>query len=229
MAIGALALTLAAFIPEYRQFAHGTFPISAFLQVHSAIMVAWVLAFVAQAWFIARGRVQLHRKFGQAAFVLAVVSWLSMITVEMHSLAVHPPPATPGTFDWMLPGPYVYLTIPVLLAWGYRDRRRPDWHKRFMIIALYLSLQAAIIRYMWLPDGYGFWPFVGFLDACLLVPLFGYDFLTNARRLHPATIRGSALLVGAQALLLSLWGTTYWRHFAAIVEGAMWRQWGPGN
>ena len=135
MAFGALAITLAAFVPEYQQFSRGKFPIPALLHVHAAIMAAWVLAFFAQAWFIARGRVQLHRSFGRAAFVLATVGWLSMIMVEVRALAVHAPPGRVSDYDWLLPGPYVYLTIPVLLAWGYRERRRPDWHKRFMIIA----------------------------------------------------------------------------------------------
>lgn len=220
MAIGGLALALLAFVPEYLEFARGNFPIAGALHIHGAIMIAWVLAFVGQAYFVASGQLALHRKFGNVAFALATIAWLSMLFVEGRALIVHPPPDDVREYDWLLQGPYVYLTVPVLLLWGFKDRRRPDWHKRSMLMAMFLALQAAVLRFMWLPDGYGYWPFAGFLDACLFIPLFSYDLATTPGRLHRATIRGALLIVGAQAALFILWGTPLWRHFAAAVVQA---------
>ena len=45
-----------------------------------------------------------------------------MIFVEWRDLLVNPLPDDVRTYDWLLPGPYVYLAFPVLLVWAYRTR-----------------------------------------------------------------------------------------------------------
>lgn len=128
---------------------------------------------------------------GNYAFAVAWLACVSMIFVEWRGVFVKVPPEEIGIYDWLLPGPYVYLTFPVFLAWAYRTRQRPEWHKRLITFALFLSLQAAIQRFLWLPTRYGYWPFAGFLDICLLAPLVSYDLTKLKGRLHPATLRGA--------------------------------------
>lgn len=221
MATLAVILVLLAFVPEYRKFAGGTFPITAVLHVHALIMGTWVAAFVVQAYLGATGRTALHRRFGSYVVAIGCLAWASMVFVEFRALAVHPLPKDPSDYDWNLPGPLVYLTFPIYLAWAVHERRRPSWHKRLMIFALFLPLLAAIQRYLWIPVDYGYWPFAAALDISLLVPLLSYDLITLKGRLHPATIRGSILLIGAQALLFLLWGTALWRGVAFTVARAL--------
>jgi hypothetical protein len=102
-------------------------------------------------------------------------------------------------------------------VWAYHERRRPMWHKRLMLFALFLSLGAAVQRYLWLPmydSRAGYWPMTAFIDIVLLVPLLTFDLVSLRGRLHPATARGMAVLFSAQAIMLSLWGTSTWREFA---------------
>ena len=47
----------------------------------------------------------------------------------------------------------------------------------------------------------------------LLVPLVAYDYF-SAKRLHPATIAASCMLLGAQGVVLLVWGNPGWRHLA---------------
>jgi hypothetical protein len=217
MAVLSVIILGFAFVPEYRRFAAGAFPIAAVLHVHAAIMAAWVAAFGLQAYLGATGRTNLHRRVGPYAVAVGWVAWTSMIFVEARVLVAHPIPQDVGDYDWMLPGPYVYLAFGILLAWAVHERRRPAWHKRLMTFALFLALQAAIQRFLWIPITYGYWPFALALDVALLVPTVSYDLSTLKGRLHPATIRGALLLIGAQALLLTLWGTDLWRGFASSV------------
>ena len=217
MALFAVAIAALAFVPEYIEHAAGRFPIAWVLHIHGAIMTAWLGSFLVQAYLGATGRITLHQKTGNVAFAIGWLAWVSMIFVEWRALAVHGVPEDPRAYDWLLPGPYVYLTFPLFLAWGYRNRQRPDWHKRFLMFALFLSLQAAIERYAWLPSRFGFWPFAGTLDVCLLLPLLAYDVGKLKSKLHPATVRGALVLFAAQAILFSLWGTAVWRHFAEKV------------
>ena len=140
-----------------------------------------------------------------------------MVFVEWRAMLVHPLPDKLAIYDELLPGPYIYLTFPIFLVWAYHERRRPMWHKRLMLFALFLSIGAAVQRYVWLPMYHtraGYWPFIAFTDIALLVPLVTFDLVTLRGRLHPSTQRGTAVLVAAQAVMLSLWGTDLWREFA---------------
>jgi hypothetical protein len=151
MALFAIAIVVFAFVPEYLEYANGRFSIAWVLHIHAAIMTAWLSMFLVQAYFGASGRIAQHRKTGNYAFAVAWLAWISMIFVEWRGVFVKIPPDDIRIYDWLLPGPYVYLTFPVFLAWAYRTRQQPEWHKRLITFALFLSLQAAIQRFLWLP------------------------------------------------------------------------------
>ena len=217
----AVVILLLAFVPEYRKFATGTFPIAGVLHVHAMIMGAWVAGYVFQAYLGATARSALHRRVGPFVVAIGAIAWVSMIFVEFRAVIAHPLPNDASAYDWNLPGPLVYLTFPIYLAWAVRERRRPAWHKRLMTFALFLPLLAAIQRYLWIPIDYGYGPVAAVLDLSLLVPLAAYDLYTLKGRLHPATIRATFLLIGSQALLFMLWGTALWRGFALTIAQAI--------
>jgi hypothetical protein len=217
MSLLATAIVLAAFVPEFVKFAAGTFPIPLVLHVHAAIMMTWLAAFALQAYLGLTRQTALHRRLGPYAVAAAIIAWLSMVFVEMRALMVHPIPTTVRDLDWMLPGPLVYLSFPIFLAWAVHERRRPQWHKRLMTFALFLPLLAPIERFLWIPANEGFLPFLAVLDLCLLAPLLGYDLFTLKGRLHPATVRATLLLLAGEAMLVGLWGTDEWHRFALVV------------
>jgi hypothetical protein len=213
---GAL-IALVTFVPVYAKFAAGTFPIAPVLHIHGALMGAWIALFVAQAALASTGRLALHRKLGgRFGIVLGFAVWASMIVVEMWAMVVHPlDPDLSASYDWVLPGMYVYTTFPVFFIGAiYLRRRQPAWHKRLMAFATFVALQAAEQRNLWLPRfAPGYWTDVIYLDICLLVPLIAYDYVL-AKRPHPATVAASCVLLGAQGILLCVWGSPAWRHMA---------------
>jgi hypothetical protein len=213
----AFAILALAFVPEFIKYAHGAFPIAPIVHVHAAIMAAWVLAFVVQVYFGAKGQIVQHQRAGRIAFAIGWLACASMVYVEWRAMLVHPLPDELPPYDEFLAGPYIYLTFAIFLAWAYRERRRPMWHKRLMLFAFFLSLEAAVSRYVWLPlndSPAGHWAIDAFLDVSLLVPLITFDLVTLKGRLHRATVRGTAVLFVAQAITLSLWGSPVWREFA---------------
>lgn len=214
MAAFAAVILMLAFVPEAVRFAAGTFPIPVILHVHAAFMVLWVVAFALQAYLGATGQTAKHSRLGPFAVASGWMAWASMVVVEFRTFTAHPLPQNPAEYDWNLPGPFVYLTFGVFLAWAVRERHRPQWHKRLMTFALFLSLEAAIQRFVWIPMDYGFGPFAAVLDMSLLAPLIAYDLRTLKGRLHPATLYGSLLLFSSEAVLFGLWGTPAWRHLA---------------
>lgn len=219
-----VALLSLAFVPELIAYAKGAFPIAPILHVHAAIMAAWVLAFAVQAYLGAKGKIVQHQRAGRIAFAIGWLAWASMVFVEWRGILVHPLPNDWSAYDEFLAGPYIYLTFPVFLLWAYYERRRPMWHKRLMLFALFLSLGAAVQRYVWLPmhdSRAGYWPIAAFTDVVLLLPLATFDFVTLRGRLHAATLRGMAVLFSAQAIMLALWGSSAWREFAFNLSHAI--------
>jgi hypothetical protein len=208
-------IALVAFVPEYVNFAAGKFPIAWVLQIHGALMSAWLATFVIQAWLASTGRVALHRQIGPYAVALGIAVWASMIFVELRKLVAHPLPTDGAGYDELLQGVYTYVTFIVLLLWAVHERRRPSWHKRLMAMATFVALVAPIERIEWLPElGFGFiWASVLWLDLCLIVPLIAYD-IVSAKRPHRATVQGLGLMLSAQAAMLLAWGTAPWRQFA---------------
>jgi hypothetical protein len=204
------------FVPQFLKFAAGTFPIAWVLNVHGALMGAWLALFLAQALLASTGRLALHRKLGTFGIVLGFPVWASMVLVEMRRKVVSPldPDLSPA-YDLDLPGIYVYTMFLVFFIGAiYQRRRRPAWHKRFMLFAAFLALQAAEQRITWLPRfAPGYWTDAIYLDVCLLVPLVAYDYF-SAKRLHPATIAASCMLLGAQGVVLLVWENSGWRHLA---------------
>jgi len=217
MVAASVAILSLAFVPEFIAYAAGAFPIAPILHVHAAIMAAWIAAFGVQAYLGARGKIVQHQRAGRIALAIGWLAWASMVFVEWRAMLVHPLPDKLPPYDEFLAGPYIYLTFPIFLAWAYRERRRPMWHKRLMLFALFLSLGAAVQRYVWLPmtdTRAGYWAIAAFLDVVLLLPLVTYDFVTLRGRIHPATVRAGVVLFCAQAIMLSLWGSSAWREFA---------------
>ena len=218
----AIAVAATAFVPEYWRFAAGHFPIAPVLHFHGALMAAWLATFVLQASLASSGRVALHRAIGPYGIALGVAVWASMVFVAVRGLVAHPLPLEWAGYDELLQDVYTDTTFIAVLLWAACERRRPSWHKRLMAIAIFVALLAPVERLGWLPElGVGFiWASALWLNLCLVVPLVGYDMI-SARRLHPATMLGLALLLSAQAATVLVWGTDPWRRFAFAATHAV--------
>jgi hypothetical protein len=213
----AVVIVMFGFVPEILRFAAGTFPIPWILHIHAAFMTAWVACFGVQAWLGATGRTRLHRRIGPYAVASGWLAGASMVFVEMRTYIAHPQRLTPYDLDWKLPGLFIYLTFAAFLTWATVEPKRPQWHKRLMTFALFVSLDAAIQRFVWIPMDYGYGPFMAAIDLFLLVPLIAYDWRTLGGRVHPATVRGMSLLFAAEGALLIAWGTEAWHHAALAI------------
>jgi hypothetical protein len=141
-----------------------------------------------------------------------------MVFVEWRGKIVYPldPDLSPD-YDFDLRGIYSWgMFLIFFLGAVFYRHRAPAWHKRFMVFAAFVLLLAAQGRMGWLPRFHPrFWADLLYLDAYLLLPMLAYDFLT-AKRPHPATIVGASVLVGAQGILMLVWGATWWRHLAYV-------------
>ena len=178
-------------LPAWKAFAAPPHPLA--VEVHGVLMTSWVLLVVAQTSLVAAGRTDLHRRLGRLGGFLAFCVVVGGTAVVSQSLARRMPPGAAGLgaqADQVLR----ILAFGALVYFAYRRRRDPPAHKRLMMIATVALLPAAVVR----------WPimtshdFPLALGVCyaLLMLIVGYDLLT-ARKIYPATLWGSAIMIVA--------------------------------
>src|SRR6266404_5808899 len=106
---------------------------------------------------------------------------------------------------------------PTLQTTG-RDRRMYIWFAGLMLIAAVNLLAPAIARIpLHFIETGGPLAFFGLTDLCLLACV-GFDTIKN-RRLHPAFLWGTLLVIASQPLRLMLSGTDIWLRFATALVG----------
>lgn len=217
-AVVALLVVFAGFARTYYlKGAFGTPDLSTLKHVHGFVMTAWFTLFFVQVRLAATGRTRWHRKLG---VVGGVVAALVVIVGTATALVAAKNGATPG------PPPLVFLAIPLgdmLLFLGMVSaallyRRRPEYHKRLMLLSCLGILTAAIARIPldFLHDG-GLPAFFAATDLIIFAAV-AFDWVRN-RRLHPAFIAGVAAIIGSQAARFLVAGTPQWTSFARWLVG----------
>jgi hypothetical protein len=191
----------------------GSPPLIPLLHLHGIVFTSWIVLLLTQTTLVAANRTDVHRRLGIVGGVIAVMIVVvgTMTTIIRAKQGAAPPGGPP---------PLVFLAIPLfdmlifssLVTAGFYFRRRPDVHKRLMVLATISILAAAIAR---LPFGIlkaGPPAFFGLTDlfivACVL-----YDLIARGRP-HRATVWGGLIIFLSQPLRLMIAGTSAWMAFA---------------
>jgi hypothetical protein len=213
-------IVLAGFARSYYLKGFFGFPAlpSLLVQLHGIVMTSWVVLFITQVTLVATGRTRTHQRLGVFGAILAV---LIVIVGVLTAIAGAARGASPG------PPALQFLAVPLfdMLAFAtlvgtalYVRRRRLDIHKRLMLLAAVNLLAPAIARIpLHFIETGGPLAFFGLTDLCLLACV-GFDTIKN-RRLHPAFLWGTLLIIASQPLRLMLSGTDIWLRFATMLVG----------
>lgn len=190
-------------------------PLSALLHLHGAVMTLWYVLFAVQVWLVATRRIALHRKLGIAGAFLAglvvVLDTAVAFSLAKRRLLAHPD-STGAAFLLGLQLFSIVLVFAILVSLAIYLRRRPDYHKRLMTLAMLSVLGPAITR---LPLS-----FVANHDvsvaialslSCIVVCVV-VDWIRN-RRLHPAFGWGGSLMIATMFIVAGLAQTSPWIHF----------------
>jgi hypothetical protein len=111
---------------------------------HGVVTGAWLLLFLTQATLAATGRTAVHRRLGVLGVVLAglviVLGYFTVVdlTRRGHDLSgdLTNAATSPPTAEGILPPLAGLMIFGVLVAAGWWYRRRPEIHKRLMLLAL---------------------------------------------------------------------------------------------
>ncbi len=142
--IAFLIAAIIGFWPTYSaRIASGA---TGWVHVHGALMLAWCLLLIAQAWLIRDRRGPLHRQLGKVSFVLVPLIVISALAVEHESLA-----RAAGKYDLETLF-FAYLIVALLfiflLAYGLAifHRRNRALHMRYMICTLLTMIDPVFAR-----------------------------------------------------------------------------------
>lgn len=194
-------------------------PLSLLLHVHGVIMTLWYALFVVQVILVARRRLALHQKLGWAGVVLAgavvIVGTLVAAGLARRAL-LHNPNARGAPFLFGMLLFSVLMVFVILIALAVYRRRRPDYHKRLMTLAMLTVLGPAVTR---LPLSFLPNHDVGLtiaINVGLVLLAIASDTFIH-RRLHPAFGWGGVLVIGSMFVFFPICQSDAWRRVVKAI------------
>ena len=213
MSLAAAITVFAGFAPTYfLKNAFGSPPLPPLLHIHGLIFTSWIVLFVTQTSLVAAKRTDIHRRLGILggflAIAMLVVGFLAAVAAARRGASS---PGGPPALQFLVIPIFDLLVFATLVSTGLFFKRRPQIHKRLLLLATITLLPAAVAR---LPGVGPRGPvaFFGLTDIFIVVCLV-YDLVVR-RRIHPAFLWGGLLIVLSQPLRLLLGGTDAWLAFA---------------
>lgn len=206
----------------YGRIFTGTVTTAPIIQFHAAIFIGWLLLVTTQAVLAARGRTALHMRVGNYVMAYGVVVVVvgviaTFAAFEMHSLAGNPQKARSQLFIGLTD---IATFMPFLAAaWLYR--RRPEVHKRLIIVATCTLLIAPVHRMSWFLGG----PPPPLVPVLLIwmAPIYVgmlYDLITR-RIVHPVYLVGIVAIVYMKFWRIPMYQSKTWDAFADWLHGFM--------
>jgi hypothetical protein len=209
----------------------------AVLAIHGALFFGWTLFVIYQAWLVESGSVARHRDVGMFGVSLAtamtIFGVLAAINAAKRATALH---YGAGGESFMVVPLAALLSFAVLVIAAILNIRRPEWHKRLMLSATAVILDAAIARpfivYLVMaghPPPFGGTvglagfnmpppPVIGVLPPALIALLFVVVGMVRDRRalgkVHPAYWWAGGFALAVQLLKIPLSDTALWHGIA---------------
>ena len=224
MAVACAAVAFLGFAPTYFvPLATGKFSAPPSVHVHGIVFFTWSVFFVFQAWLAASGNVARHRSVGiigvSLATAMTIFGFLAGVSAMKRSALVGQ--ADAGIAFAIVPWSGI-LFFAIVFAIGIAMVRRPEVHKRLMLLTGISVLDAAVARWFLTflaPPGPPGPPPVAvtippaFVAYLLLVVAMVHDWRTRGRP-HAVYVIGGIVLVAIKLLNLPISTTHAWHAFA---------------
>ena len=229
-------IAVAGFAPTYlAPVAGGRFDGPAILHLHGAVFFAWTVLLIVQAR-LARSSPQTHRALGLAGISLATAVVFMGGAVVVHGLAAAVGNGNESNARPLSVVPVLaILTFAVCFALAIANIRRPDTHKRFIVLATVALLPPAFARMLFTvlaPEGVVrpslsvsvpdldlalnliLVPAV-LADLVLIAPIV-YDWRSRGRP-HAVYVIGGSCMLGLQLLRPFIARTDAWHSFTGVL------------
>ncbi len=220
----ALLMTVIAIVGFWRTYfgplVGGTLQTTGMVHAHAVIYMGWLALFTMQAALAASGRLALHKQFGRWIMAYGLVVIVVGIATAFARFELTVIASDLARAQRQLFGPLrdMVCFIPFFAA-AWRWRRRPELHKRAMVVATTILLVAAVGRMVFLGQPPSLWKFSLVWWSPIYIAMI-HDFLTR-RIVHPIYLAGLGTLLmmrlvlplrdGEAWLSLTAWLATFYR------------------
>jgi hypothetical protein len=217
MAVLLCVIVVIGFTPTYFGAGMMRAPLpSPILQFHGAVFTLWMVLFLTQSALISARRVAWHRSLGTIAFclppIMIVLGYMAAINALHRGVRIGPlDPATSAAIPLL---GITWFTVIIFAAW--EARRRPDAHKRLVLLATIGLTEAAWGRFPWshlgLPPAAGAVAGLGLLVALVIA----YD-LISLHRLHRSTMWAAPITFAVGGFAVPIGMTGAWHGIAGLL------------
>jgi hypothetical protein len=194
---------------------HPTTPVPRVVYVHAVVFTAWVILLITQSSLVLLHRVVWHRRLGLFAIALGVaipiLGLMTAVAMTRRNRAL----GMGGGEEFLIVQLFDMLAFTVCFALALHWRRRPEYHRRLMLMATCALSVAAFSRLPnWLVPHMFWYPTIDLLMFMGAVR----DWLV-LHRVHPVYLYGLPAMVVGQltALLIYKTGAPAWVAIASWI------------
>lgn len=231
-----LLIAVLGFMPTYfLPLAHGTFTAEPVVHIHGVILFSWVIFLFTQSLLVASGRTIAHRSWGMLGIAIATALVFIVTTVVSLRISQVSQPGQPPAlahdvraFEWPIISELLFF-IPVFTL-AIVKVRRPETHKRLLLLATITMLGAPVGRLFGLlfapppdpnpaviqvPPVFVLIPPALIADLLILVAI-AYDWRTRGRP-HPVWLIGGAVSLLLILTAVPVSGSDTWQTIATAL------------
>ena len=196
----------------------GAPPLGSYLvEIHGAIMTAWVLFFIIQIYLVRSKNIKLHQRLGFVGVglgaLILVVGFFTAIAAAKNGPGSIPTPAGISRMSFLAVPMFDLVMFLILFGAAIYYRKKAANHKRLMLLTAINFSAAAIARFP-IPGLLDLGPPVFFgIPTVLMVFAVVYDRVQNGK-FNKVFVYASLLLFISYPLRLVVSGTDTWVAFA---------------
>jgi len=192
---------------------HPAIPKPLILWFHGGAFSAWVVFYILQSLLVRIGKVSWHRFLGWFGATLAVamvgLGFATSVVMARFDVRYLQQPVADAEAFLSVPF-YGMIAFSVMVGLAIYWRKKPELHRRLLLIATCGLTDAAFGRWIYRFDHNLFYPC---LDGLILLGV-GHDLLVN-KRVHQVYLFAFPSLIAAQGISIYLWrgAPSWWLHF----------------
>jgi hypothetical protein len=174
---------------------------------HGVQFLSWFVIFLIQSLLIPKNRILLHRRLGYFSAVVVVAICLDGPYIALEGVRRGVLGTDGIAFMAVMIGDIVGFAV--FIALGMIYRRKPETHKRFMLLGTLSLLPPAIIRWPFIE---GTQPAVGVVMMVLLAIAPLSDFASK-RKVSTVSLWGGVALLASVPLRIAISHSAVWHEF----------------
>ena len=226
-----LLIAFAGFTPSYwARVASGTFTAAPIYHLHGLLLSAWVCFYFVQTALVASGRTVNHRTWGMAGIALFSAMVCTTVVLGINSMNIADREGFGDAGRRFSVVTFISLALLVVLfAAAIATVRRPDVHKRLMVLMMAVLMQPALGRMFALlfasPGASGPPPLIATvpiagLAGILVIVAIVHDWRTHGRP-HPTYLYGGLFVLVVLLLRIPIASSDAWMAFAGALQHLM--------